>query len=81
VGVGDMRNVSGRYRAAIDDLKASRILEWCEGELVMAGKVLVHDSDSRGFAVNQRVCSNGLVAEGNIAQHNQMFSFHCYFRN
>ena len=40
MGVGDIRNVSGRHRAAIDDLKASRILEWCEGELVMAAKSL-----------------------------------------
>ena len=41
VGVGNMRDVAGGYRAAVDDLEASGILEGCEWELVMAGEILV----------------------------------------
>jgi len=67
VGVGNMRNVTGGYRAAVDDLEASRILEGCKRELVMAGEIFVYESDSCSSAVNEGVGSNGLVAEGDIA--------------
>jgi hypothetical protein len=81
MGVGDMCNVPRGYRAAINDLEASRILEWREGELVMAGKVFVYECDSGGSAVDQGMSSNGLVAEGNIAEYDKMLSFHYCFRD
>ena len=67
VGVGNMRDVAGGYRAAVDDLKASGILEGCECELVMAGEILVYESDSCSSAVDEGVVGNSPVAEGDIA--------------
>jgi len=52
VGVGNVRNVAGGYRAAVDDLKASGILKGCKWELVMACKVFVYESDSSSSAVD-----------------------------
>ena len=67
MGVGDMCNIPGGYRAAVDNLEASRVLERCEWEFVMAGEVFVYESDSCGSAVNEGVGSNSFVAEGNLA--------------
>ena len=67
MGVGDMGNVPRGYRVAINDLEASGVLEGCEWELVMVGKIFVDKSDSRSSAVNEGMDGNSPVAEGDIA--------------
>ena len=67
VGVGNVRNVAGGYRAAVDDLKAPGILKGCKWELVMACKVFVYESDSSSSAVDEGVGGNGPVTEGDFA--------------
>jgi len=67
MGVGDMGNVPGGYRATVNDLKASGVLEGCEWELVMVGKIFVDESDSRSSVVDEGVGGNSPVAEGDIA--------------
>jgi len=67
VGVGNMRNVAGGYRAAVDDLKASGILKGCKRELVMVCEVFVYESDSSSSAVDDGVGGNGPVTEGDFA--------------
>jgi hypothetical protein len=52
---------------AIDDFEASGILEGCEWELVMAGKVFIYKSTSCSSTVNEGISGNGLGAEGDIA--------------
>ena len=56
------------------------MLEWCEWELVMAGEVFVDEGYSCCSAVDQGVAGYGFVTKGNVAQDNQMFSFHSYIR-
>ena len=67
VGVGNMHNVTGGYRAAVDDLEASGMLEGGKWELVMAGEIFVYESDSCSSAVDEGMGGNRLVAEGDIA--------------
>ena len=67
VGVGNMRDVAAGYRAAVDDLKASGILEGCKWGLVMACEVFVYESDSCSSAVNEGMGGNSPVAEGDTA--------------
>ena len=56
VGVGNVRNVAGGYRAAVDDLNASGILKGHKRELVMACEVFVYESDSSSSTVDEGVC-------------------------
>jgi len=81
VGVGNVGDITGGNRAAIDDFKASRVLEGCEGYFVMTGKVFIYKSDSGSSTVNQGVSSNGLIAERKVAKNHKMPSFHYYLRN
>jgi len=67
VGVGNVRNVAGGYRAAVDDLKASGILKGCKRELVMACEVFVYESESSSSAVDEGVGGNGPLTEGDFA--------------
>ena len=67
MGVGNMGNVPGGYRAAVDDLEASWILKGCKWESVMACEIFVYESDSCSSAVDKGVGGNGPVAEGDIA--------------
>jgi len=79
--IGDMNNIFGGYRATIGDFEYSWILEGCEGESMMVGEIIVYKSDSGGSTVDQGMSSNGLVAEGKLAQNHKMPSFHYHLRN
>ena len=67
VGVGNMSDVAGGYRVAVDDLKASGVQEGCKQELVMACEVFVYESDSSSSAVDEGMGGNGPVTEGDFA--------------
>jgi len=67
VGVGNVHNVAGGYRAAVYDLKASGILKGCKRELAMACDVFVYDSNSSSSTVDEGVGGNGPVTEGDFA--------------
>ena len=67
VGVGNVRDVARGYQAAVDDLKASGVLEGYKQELVMACEVFVYESDSSSSAVDEGMGGNGPVTEGDFA--------------
>ena len=73
---GKVGDVARFYWPAVDNFKDAGVLQLVQGEMVMAGKRLVYESNASRATVNQRMGGDLLGSNGEGARYNKMISFH-----